>query len=98
MNSAMREKRDHVILYVEPKYLNSDKDPERMSKPIAYLACTLKSNFVEVFNIIVCNNKYNEKGIICTANMYLFKVNNRNTRKRSEICSKLTIKTPGRRH
>ena len=26
--------------------------------------------------------------------MYLFKVNNRNTRKRYEICSKLTIKTP----
>ena len=28
------------------------------------------------------------------ANIYLFKVNNRNTRKRCEICSKLTIKTP----
>ena len=27
------------------------------------------------------------------ANNYLFKVNNRNTRKRCEICSKLTIKT-----
>ena len=26
-------------------------------------------------------------------NIYLFKVNNRSTRKRSEICSKLTIKT-----
>ena len=26
------------------------------------------------------------------------KVNNRNTRKRCEICSKLTIKTPERRH
>ena len=29
--------------------------------------------------------------------MYLFKVNRRNTRKRCEICSKLTIKTPERR-
>ena len=27
------------------------------------------------------------------ANIYLFKVNNRNGRKRCEICSKLTIKT-----
>ena len=27
-------------------------------------------------------------------NIYLFKVNNRNTRKRCEICSNLTIKTP----
>ena len=32
------------------------------------------------------------------ASIYLFKVNNRNTRKRCEICSKLTIKTPERRH
>ena len=30
--------------------------------------------------------------------IYLFKVNNRNTRKSCEICSKLTIKTPERRH
>ena len=29
--------------------------------------------------------------------IYLFKVNNRNTRKSCEICSKLTIKTPERR-
>ena len=28
------------------------------------------------------------------ANIYLLKVNNRNTRKRCKICSKLTIKTP----
>ena len=31
-------------------------------------------------------------------NIYLFKVNNRDSRKRCEICSKLTIKTPERRH
>ena len=31
-------------------------------------------------------------------NIYLFKVNNRNTRTRCETCSKLTIKTPERRH
>ena len=31
-------------------------------------------------------------------NIYLFKFNNRNTRKRYEICSKLPIKTPKRRH
>ena len=31
------------------------------------------------------------------ASIYLRKVNNRNTRKRCEICSKLTIKTPKRR-
>ena len=32
------------------------------------------------------------------ASIYLLKVNNRNTRTRCEICSKLTIKTPERRH
>ena len=32
------------------------------------------------------------------ANIYLFKFNNRNLRKRCEICSKLTIKTPERCH
>ena len=30
-------------------------------------------------------------------NIHLFKANNRNSRKRCEICSKLTIKTPKRR-
>ena len=32
------------------------------------------------------------------AGIYLLKVNNRNTRKMCEICSKLTIKTPEQRH
>ena len=32
------------------------------------------------------------------ANIYLLKVNNRNTRKKSDICPKLTIKIPKRRH
>ena len=30
--------------------------------------------------------------------IYLFKTNSRNTRKRSKICAKLTIKTPERHH
>ena len=36
-------------------------------------------------------------GIDCPANIYLFKVRNRNKRKTCEISSKLTIKTPERR-
>ena len=32
------------------------------------------------------------------ANVYLFKANNGNTRAMREICSKLTIKKPERRH
>ena len=30
--------------------------------------------------------------------IYMFKVKNRNTRKRCEVCSRLTIKTPERHH
>ena len=37
-------------------------------------------------------------GMDLPVSTYLFKVNNRNTRKRCEICLKLTIKAPGRRH
>ena len=36
--------------------------------------------------------------IIYTGNIYLFKVNNRNIRKRVNICSELRIKTPKRCH
>ena len=36
----------------------------------------------------LCKNGFSPVGI------YLLKVNNRNTRTRCEICSKLTIKTP----
>ena len=35
---------------------------------------------------------------VSPAGVYLLKVNNRNTRTRCEICSKLTIKTPEQRH
>ena len=38
-----------------------------------------------------------DKVLNIPANIYLFKVNNRNTRKRCEIGSKLTTKTPERR-
>ena len=42
------------------------------------------------------NSVENDYGIL--VNMYLLKVNNRNTRKRCKICSKLTTKTPEKRH
>ena len=32
------------------------------------------------------------------ANIHVFKINNRNTRKRCEICSELAVKTPERRN
>ena len=42
------------------------------------------------FIMSLCNDLQN---ITNSSNIYLFKVNNRNTRKRRETCSKLTIKT-----
>ena len=33
-----------------------------------------------------------------SANIHLFKVTNRSTRRKCEICSKLTVKAPVRRH
>ena len=41
---------------------------------------------------------FNDKTYLNTANKYLLKVNNKNTGKRCEICSGLTIKTPAQRH
>ena len=43
------------------------------------------------------HHSYKTVSSIYLAIIYLFKANNRNTRKRCEICSKLTIKTPEQR-
>ena len=39
-------------------------------------------------------NFFSKNKIAFLANIYMFKVSNKNNRKRCEICSKLTIKTP----
>ena len=53
------------------------------------------SNFLSLFNW----SKYSRfLYSIYQANIYLLKVNDRDTRKRCEICSKLTIKSPEWRH
>ena len=43
-------------------------------------------------------NRYFDESKYYPANIYLFKINKRNIRKNCDICSKLTIKTPERRH
>ena len=48
--------------------------------------------------IYVVSVSYSKMSLIFPANIYLFKGNSRNSRKRFEICSKLTIKTPERRN
>ena len=52
----------------------------------------LGDNFKKTFKRPL-NSLYNND----PANIYLVKVNNRNTRKSNKICSKLTIKTPEQR-
>ena len=51
--------------------------------------------FVELL-VVICNAESTLK-IHHPANMFLFKVNNRNTRKKCEIRPNLTIKTQERR-
>ena len=60
---------------------------------------------IQNFDLLMPQNLFQKLGIshyislcIFPANIYLLKGNNRNTRKRCEICSKLTIKTQERRH
>ena len=55
------------------------------------LKFNLKNFFFSIFGSKLMDTR------LYPANIFLFKVNNRNTRKRCEICSKL-IKTPERRH
>ena len=48
-------------------------------------------------NILSTFHTVKSKWVSYPFSIYLLKVNNRNTRTRCEICSKLTIKTPERR-
>ena len=55
--------------------------------------------FLSDFNVFVCWQLFafvSSKIVVIPAGNYMFKVNNRNTRTRCEIGSKLTIKTPER--
>ena len=59
------------------------------------LCCLHWTNFTDCFGITIAD--FEQVKTRCLANNYMFKVNNRNTSTRSEICSKLTIRTPERR-
>ena len=51
------------------------------------------------FQVLQCLRKCQEDlWEVFPDRIYLLKVSNRNSRKRCEICSKLTIKTPGQHH
>ena len=67
-----------------------------------FMVLLVAFRIVDDFSInLICNpltSKGNVKVNGFPANIYLYKVNNRNTRKRCEIYSNLTIKTPERHH
>ena len=60
------------------------------SNPTLTSSSQLTAHLTRKRDLIECSNP--------RAGNYIFKGNNRNTRTRCEICSKLTIKTPERRH
>ena len=51
----------------------------------------------QIIYMMTCFIQYIRGKLHLPASIYVLKVNNRNTRTRCEICSKLTIKTPERR-
>ena len=55
-------------------------------------------SYYKLFFFLVVSGWGEEQTFAIWTNIYLFKVNNRDTNKSCEICSKLTIKTPERRH
>ena len=60
--------------------------------PKYHLLVTCNTNITAKFEDLNMKNKTEESAY--PGNIDLFKVNTRNTRKRCEICSNLTIKTP----
>ena len=61
--------------------------------PFLFIQWRIK-NQKKKFHYTLISKKNSEEHV--PANIYLFKVNQRNTRKRCDICSKLTIKKPER--
>ena len=73
------------------------QDREKYFKWVFYSRISF---FFPIFKLFhgFCYNKNLSDISFCPANIYLFKVKNRNNRKRWEICSKLTTKTLERQH
>ena len=63
--------------------------------PKSRLSITLavESRCINLYELFGCNTCW-----MYPAGIYWLKVNNRNTRTECEVCSKLRIKTPERRH
>ena len=98
---AVGDKANGVLVVTKKGHGFVNKGYRRESEPVNYIVAT-KSEFT---TIPLEDRTTNEEkdcqsknqfldGITHPAGNYMFKVNNKNTRTRCEICSKLTIKTP----
>ena len=85
----------HIFLYLQTTFYISSIILTSFRQGVVSPSLHLETNNKRVLLIRVNNNisRFNN----LSANTYLFKVNNRNTRKRLEMCSKLTINTSERR-
>ena len=82
-------------MQASPKYLStSTKMREKGQPKFSFYFATLKETLEDV--ALLSDNKGSQDSD--PAGNYIFKVNNKNTRTRCVICSKLTIKTPERHH
>ena len=84
---------EKYIWHFDTTWLISQQLIRRYLKPMAFLVFTnLKAHLTSNFTI----NELLSRSLssVFPGNIYFFKVNNKNGRKRCEICSKLTIKTP----
>ena len=74
------------------KYISQNmvKSEEKNSKLLKFNSCTWELKFNYLRQCVQMKSYVGDPVAI-----YLLKINNRNTRTRCEVCSKLTIKAPG---
>ena len=87
-----------VIAHLFPRSDQENCICTKATKSISYSFLFIFPTFLFIFPTLLCvqSNQLWKKTFNPAGNC-MFKVNNRNTRTRCEICSKLTIKTPERR-
>ena len=89
-------KKDDITRDLKPNQIK--KNSRNMAKIIAVIDTTINSfseNIPKEYSYITWAIKLHNIGSSNPTGNYMFKVNNRNTKTRCKICSKLTIKTPG---
>ena len=79
-----------LLLFQVPRITTSEK--------VFRMAASTAMREVKTLDESAADKSQFRKGTLNPASIYLLKVNHRNSRKRYEICSKLTMKTPKRFH